>query len=331
MSAGAGSQTLRAGVKTVLPSSVIHKLMRMRSAVQLRREFSADRKRYARHSLPGEVSGSGVTGRNLEAQLIKDYHRVEKALSLREPRRPFGESLATRIQANMEAARNQGVDIPVVSHAGSAQSGLVEWNRSGKRSDRLAPRASTTARGIHDPEGFFGSRHSVRDFDERHVEPEVLERALTMAVRSPSVCNRQAWLVRFLTGPEARTALAFQNGNAGFGESVPVVALVTVDARLFAAPGERNQPWIEGGIFSMSLVWALHALGLDSCMLNMSVSNNRAAALRQALSIPEGELVIMMIAAGYGREGHRVARSPRRTLDEVAVSLSRPVLATERG
>ncbi len=114
-----------------------------------------------------------------------------------------------------------------------------------------------------------------------------------------------------------KLALSLQNGNSGFGSAVPTVALVTVDTQLFAGPGERNQGWIDGGLFSMSFVWALHGLGLDSCMLNLSLRNGRSDALRRTLDIPDYELPIMMIAIGYARPGHRVARSPRRPIDEI--------------
>jgi nitroreductase len=111
--------------------------------------------------------------------------------------------------------------------------------------------------------------------------------------------------------------LRFQSGNTGFTDSIPTLAVITTDTRYFSGIGERNQAWIEGGLFAMSFVWALHALGYDTCMLNMSVPNKTAAALRAEASIDDAEQVIMMIAIGRGRPGHRRARSPRKSVSEV--------------
>ncbi|WP_125037465.1 nitroreductase family protein [Nocardioides sp. LS1] len=263
----------------------------------------------------------GLTGRNLEGQVTKDYHRIEKGLALLEPKLPFGLTVAERLA---QLTPNHEPVPPYVGHARTALSALLRWNSGDGVDDDVSPLRKTSSAAVAEPEAFFTSRHSVRSFSDRLVEPTLLERAVALAIHSPSVCNRQAWHVRFYEGDRTSTVLRYQNGNAGFGESIPVVALVTVDARLLSGSGERNQGWIEGGIFSMSLVWAAHAVGLDTCMLNMSVDSDVLDRLRSELDIPDHELVIMMIAIGHGRDGHRVARSPRRLVSEVIRRPLRP-------
>ncbi|MEV8000931.1 nitroreductase family protein [Pseudarthrobacter oxydans] len=299
-------------IKRFIPVSL---LSRMEHA----REFSLDRKRYMRNSAPSDDQASvRLGGRNLEAQLTKDYHRVEKGLALRDPKRPFGVGVLQRLDMLIPVAEVSSESANYVSFAQSARSALIEWNEGMPVMEDVSPVRKATVGGIDDLREFFGTRRSTRDFDERAVSLDDLVEAVELAINTPSVCNRQAWHVRFqLESEDIVRSLAFQNGNSGFTENIPALAIVTVDARLFAGSGERNQGWIEGGLFSMSLVWALHGMGLDSCMLNMSLPNRRTDALRKEMDIPDNELVIMMIAIGYGREGHRVARSPRRNVAEV--------------
>ncbi|WP_178360979.1 nitroreductase family protein [Mycolicibacterium hippocampi] len=228
--------------------------------------------------------------------------------------------MAQRIEGNILVGRDDVAVDDVIALAESAQRALQRWNSDGVISDEIAPVAKHHEHKIDDVDGFFRSRRSVRDFDSAQVPDETLTRAVALALQSPSVCNRQAWRVRFFRGDDVSRILAHQNGNSGFRYVIPVVGLITVDTRMFSAAGERNQPWIEGGIFSMSLVWALHALRVDSCMLNMSVRNKQASAVRKEFGIPDNELIIMMIAIGYARPGHRIARSPRRQTNEVIVS-----------
>lgn len=305
-------------LKRILGERALTRIRRLENRRQLRAEFAADRRRFERYMLPADHQVTkDLRGRNLEAQLTKDYHRVEKGLALADPRRPFGGAVLDRLDGLIPTAKAIAPGAAYLSHAVSARSALVEWNSGGAIADDVSPAVSPTDRGLPHPEQFFSTRHSVRDFDDRPVAQELLDRAVQMAVATPSVCNRQAWHVRFFHQVEAVSVLRFQNGSAGFAQDVPVVALVTVDSRMFAGAGERNQGWIEGGLFSMTFVWALHGLGLDACMLNMSLTNGEIAALRDALAIPENELVIMMIAIGYGRAGHRRARSPRRTVSDV--------------
>lgn len=299
-------------IKRFIPFGILSRL-------EYAREFSLDCKRYLRNSAPDDGGASILlNGRNLEAQLTKDYHRVEKGLALPEPKRPFGASVLNRLDMLIPVAEANGAVGTYVSYAQSARTALLEWNEGMAVSDDISPVRETTAAGIDDVRRFFSSRHSTRDFDDRAVSLADLIEAVEMAINTPSVCNRQAWLVRLqLDREDIVRSLAFQNGNTGFTENIPALAIVTVDSQLFAGSGERNQGWIEGGLFSMSLVWALHGMGIDSCMLNMSLPNRRTDALRRELGIPDNELVIMMIAIGYGKEGHRVARSPRRNIAEV--------------
>ncbi|MCC4248615.1 MULTISPECIES: nitroreductase family protein [Microbacterium] len=279
--------------------------------LDVRKEFAADRRRYAAAMLPDDKSiTANLSGMNLEAQITKDYHRIEKGLALQQPRRPFGLEVQRRLEKLLPAA---DPDAEYVQHARTALTALQQWNAGGGVSEDISPlRDIPSQPALPDPDSFFGTRHSVRDFSARPVDPALLERAVELALFSPSVCNRQSWRVHIRQGEEARRVLEFQNGSAGFRDIVPAVVVITVDARAFAGAKERNQGWIDGGIFAMSLVWALHALGLDSCMLNMSVPTFKADALRRHLNADDSELVIMMVAVGHGREGHRRARSPRR-------------------
>ncbi|WP_197515729.1 nitroreductase family protein [Arthrobacter sp. U41] len=306
-------------IKQLLPAPMLSYALGVKTRLTQRRESILDRRRYERFSAPDDSAASvRLSDRQLETQLTKDYHRVEKGLALNDPRRPFGAAVLGRLDMLLPLADARGVDDEYVAYARSARVALLDWNESGAVSAEVSPVRDDVEREIG-AEGFFASRRSIRDFDPRPVPEGLLTEAVRLAIHTPSVCNRQSWRVRFYTDADDKASvLSYQNGNAGIGD-VPVVALVTVDARLSAGVGERNQPWIEGGLFSMSLVWALHSLGVDSCMLNMSQPNNVTTALRAKMGIPEYELIIMQIAVGYGRDGHRVARSPRRATSEVMI------------
>ncbi|MGI9822615.1 nitroreductase family protein [Agromyces sp. Marseille-Q5079] len=291
----------------------------MRDKRLLRREFAQDYSRYARQSVAvGPGSHSAWTNENLECQLTKDYHRVEKGLALPAPKRPFGHDLGRRLDKLIARAQEMKIDAPYVGAAREARQALDLWNSTGQIVDQVSPLDSGRPERLGVSDEFFRSRHSVRDFTGEAIERRTLLHAVELATQSPSVCNRQPWHVRLLTDRQSiQRALQFQNGNRGFTEVIPALYIVTVDQRLFAGAGERNQAWIEGGIFASSLVWALHAEGLESCMLNMSVVNAVSTRLRAEFDIEDQEVVICMIAAGHGRPGHRRARSLRRTIEDL--------------
>jgi nitroreductase len=165
---------------------------------------------------------------------------------------------------------------------------------------------------------FIRSRHSIRVFSPAAVDPASLEQAVRWAQRTPSVCNRQSCRVHVYTRPEQiKRLLSYQTGNRGFGHAIPVLIVITSDLQCFAGPGERYQGWIDGGMFSMSLILGLHAQGLGTCCLNWSVTLDIDQSMRRHGDIPDNELVIMMLGVGHIPEKLSVAQSTRRNLDEV--------------
>ncbi len=175
---------------------------------------------------------------------------------------------------------------------------------------------------LADPESFFLSRYTLRDFSEKALENSLVERAIRLAMKSPSACNRQAWHVYDLNAPEIiSTALSCQSGNRGFGHKVKRLLVVTADLRAFVSPKERYQHWIDGGMFSMSLIWAFHSLGVASCCLNWSQDPGSDIKFRKLVPINPAHSVIMLIALGYPDEENNVCASARRPLGEVYTRL----------
>jgi nitroreductase len=95
--------------------------------------------------------------------------------------------------------------------------------------------------------------------------------------------------------------------------------VVVCDLRHFVTVGERNQAWIDGGMFAMSLVYALHALGLGTCFLNWSVTEDVDRKLRPHLKVTEHDVIITMLAVGHLPERFRVAHSQRKPIDQALV------------
>lgn len=118
-----------------------------------------------------------------------------------------------------------------------------------------------------------------------------------------------------------RDLAALQNGNRGFGSLAPRLLIVSGEMQSFFGSSERNQIFIDGGLFSMSLLFGLHAMGLGACPLNWSVSFRQDRKLRRKFRIPESEAVIMIISLGYLPETLSVPKSVRYPLSGVMSEL----------
>jgi len=102
------------------------------------------------------------------------------------------------------------------------------------------------------------SRHSIRHYKNEDVSTDIIERALKIANQSPSACNRQPWCTYVFKSKKKDMLLNFQGGCRGFVESINTAIFVTSDLNCFDI-NEIHQAYIDGGLYSMSLIYALHS------------------------------------------------------------------------
>lgn len=166
---------------------------------------------------------------------------------------------------------------------------------------------------------FFESRYSVRNFQEKAVNLDIVQEVIKTSLKTPSACNRQSWSVHLYQGKKkASEILSYQYGNRGFGEHVQNVMLVTGHLSSFSSK-ERNQVYIDGGLVCMSIMLAMHSHNLSTCPLNTAYHWYEESRLRKGISLDDDEVPIMMIAFGYAAKDTKCAISHRRSVEEVLV------------
>lgn len=314
-----------------------HLIGRRLAAFRFYREWFLDARRYL-NSAKVVAKPTKHVIEHLESDIVRRYHVIEKGLSMPDFRPRFGgemvgqlrrmllqwESTATEVKgggSNQIAAahavlrayseRHEAIGVDVSDILGTCDLAVADDRDVGNG-------GVTTIRSVtkEDADAFqrvVESRTSVRNFRSDLIpDRKVIGDAVAAAIRSPSVCNRQTWRVHAYEGGRAQEMLALQNGNRGFGHTIPVVLVITSDMRYFTGAIERYQAWIDGGMFSMTLLLALHAKGLGAVPLNWSVLNDRDCKLRKASDIPAHERIIMLIGCGYPKPDTLVAVSQRR-------------------
>lgn len=306
------------------------------NTLALGKNYFSDLRRYARWG------HNGKTDRHIlqrEAALLKQYHGLEKALSLQNPRPGFGQDKARlliqsldrwlvqdplnlivgaaigSLQAYRDFQQSHGINLPWLDAwlATATQNGVLPSAEHGGAHKIFKADVLQAVAGVH-PD-FFTSRHSIRHFGPGVVPMAAIEQAIGMASKTPSVCNRQG--PRAYCFADAMDALQWQPGNGGFGHLASRALIITSDLQAFSAPGERHQAYVDGGLFAMSVVYALHSMGFGCCMLAWSQPATKEIALRKTLKIPQSEVVIMMIAVGQLPDELMVANAYRRPVSEI--------------
>ncbi len=332
---------LKTTLKAGLPESVLWRLRSLRFPFQTIRSYFYDMRLF--------LAWAGASERpkkqaQLAARMMMDAHRIEKGLSLKSARVLFGKQVVTRLLANLERYRSMFGWDPTAQMALDDLFAYYEFNRDAGHDNKdlyetlVALRAHVpetmageelggtiekTREAVYqaakmDLRPFLQSRRSIRQFDSRPVDMDLIQQAVAIAQTTPSVCNRQTSRVHvFASEEEKARVLDLQNGSRGFGEQIDKVIVVTSDRRGFVQAGERNQCWVDGGMYAMSLVYALHSLGLGTCCLNWSMTTDIDKKLKRAVNIPDYEAVIMVIGVGHLPERFKVTRSSRKDVSEV--------------
>jgi nitroreductase len=267
---------------------------------------------------------------------VKIYHALEKSMSFQQRKRGSGWSAAQLLLLLLKKAKlsnkwgfHDKKAISILSdfikvENENPQAKIVEEELRKLELESTHSNESTREHSLENfrqgilenPEKFFWSRHSLREFRCECVPENLIHKAISLASKTPSVCNRQPWHVYYTSEKEViQDALKYQNGNRGFGDKVPHLLIITSDLRAFMSSAERYQHWIDGGMFAMSMVYAFHSLGIASCCLNWSQFPGTDNAFHKNFEIEPHHAIIMMVAFGWPNQANKVCESARRPID----------------
>jgi nitroreductase len=331
-------------IKRYLPTTIKNSISKSLTIVKLASNYYYDFKQYSLHSATLNEIGK----KKIESRIIETYHVLEKGLAMRDVRAGFGEDkcrlLLGFLSEYLKLYRSQAEQIVV---AFKVLEKYFQHNKiNGIDQEKLFLEYShlKTAFGIFNNVEFGGvryiakeeillgtcspfdefssSRHSIREYVDRPIDIETIRKAIRIAQSTPSVCNRQSARVFVIRERQlVELALSYQNGNRGFGHLANTLLIVASDLECFKGVNERNQAYIDAGMFAMSLLYSLHYCKLGACPLNWSVLKDRDSSLKEKLKIDGNYSIAMMISVGHIPDSFKVTASHRSSLDSIMAEL----------
>jgi len=309
----------------------------IKSTVKSIINYGSDARRFIKYSQMGKTR---LNNEQLDARILATSHVIEKGLSLRDPRTSFGKKKILSLLSLMNEYCERGLDTkkhtylnalgvlgayeayhkdksqdvpdwffkpPVQGEVPDILSGLISFNKM----NYISPASQNFSSCI-------SSRYSLRQFSKEPVNKTRVLAAIESAQKTPSVCNRQSWRLFWAQSDQAKQIVReLQSGNKGFGELADSFIIIATDLSTFFGIEERNQSFIDGGMFTMSLLLALHHNGVGTCPLNWSTEVHTDRKLRCQLKIPESMNIVSVIAIGSIPDTFTVAKSNRKPLDEL--------------
>lgn len=295
--------------------------------------YMKDMKRYLRHSRTLKVDNPD----KIIGAIVLQYHVVEKGLTMPDTRPGFGKDrLISLSESCLGFISNYGSNDQQLQHAVAVVLEYELYHRSigyqlssdvnsaimrlKEVSDfKILPsnQINTTKdkyfKHVNDPFPLFsGSRSSVRNFTTEELTVDRITDAIDIARNTPSACNRQSWRTYVYSNKnKISQLLEAQGGNRGFGHLTNKLIVIAGEMGVFSYLNERNQVFVDGGMYAMNLLYALHSQKVAACILNCSFDFNKELQIKKMGNIRDSEVLIAMIACGNAPGEFKIARSPR--------------------
>ncbi|WP_048727048.1 nitroreductase family protein [Carnobacterium sp. 1290_CSPC] len=315
---------LRTVVESVLTDKQIRQVKQLLYKSRLNKAYKFDQKIYSNNSF-GFVPE--YTLDNLRGKITLHYHSIEKGMSNKNIRLGFGQRAFRDLFYSMDSFMELGypsdderflsavniIRAYVKYHddhnfeVENVREHLTRYLKYCENQELNDPKPNRTVNleniknTLNYPfDQFSSSRMSVRDYENSIVNLELVEEAINIASHTPSVCNRQPWKVYVIENKDKIVeALNIQKGlNLNERNNVPLLLAITVDTSYYSSDKERNEPFVDGGLFSMSLLYALHFKGLAACSLNANMSNKDLIEEHKLLGTKNSERLIMFVSVG---------------------------------
>lgn len=299
--------------------------------------------REARESLRIEKTNKFKKDR-IEADIIRLSHSIEKGLCLKSPRPGFGKSNFNKLFALIEEYSNlEGHNKFCIYLCLDAMRSYFEYHNKidfcdddmrlmKERYDKLALRYIHEGEcggtqivktqdfkfELENVENLFNTRHSIRDFSGEKISDELIKKAIMLAQRCPSACNRQAFKVYRV---DARQYIRDIDNNlegiGGFAKDADSFLLVVSKKASYKA-SEISQHIVSSSMFAGYLSLALHAYGIAACPVQRPVHKNKEwDKYKKKYAIAGEEQLVMMFAIGGYKDKTTVPISNRFNIDEI--------------
>jgi nitroreductase len=140
------------------------------------------------------------------------------------------------------------------------------------------------------------TRRSVREYAEKAVSEELVDRLLHAAMAAPSAGNQQPCHFIVVRDSKLREATAAAEPHGGMIARAPVAVVVCADLHLVRHEGF----WIQDcAAATENLLLAAHALGLGAVWVGTYPREERVAGLRAVFGLPEHVVPFAVVPVGY--------------------------------
>ncbi len=148
-------------------------------------------------------------------------------------------------------------------------------------------------------EQFIKSRVSCRNFIEKTIPEDVLNKIISLAVDAPNGCCRQT--THFYITQDKKKISCIAPNIAGLTNFTNIQGLIVVCAKSsFYSILDKNLQYVDASLAAENLILAAHLYGIYGTMCNIFHANKKQIhSIKKILEISKSENIVLVIAFGY--------------------------------
>ncbi len=143
------------------------------------------------------------------------------------------------------------------------------------------------------------TRRSIRQYQDKAVPAEIVDKILGAAMQAPSAVDTQPWHFVVIDEADLLREIPSVHQYAKMAARAPCAILVCAEPALAHGPGYVPQ---DCSAATENILLAAHALGLGAVWCGVYAVPDREAGFRSLLSIPESVQPFSLVVLGYPDE-----------------------------
>ncbi len=282
-----------------------------------------------------------ITKEKIEYDMLFEIHKLEKAFSSKNPR-PFGVEKVNRIINDITYFEKNGYEKSFSYNL--SYSALEEYTKFyeknnwidrneycnvknfllNKKYDYILVgsfdynKADFIDDAIIDYNKFISSRRSIRNFASKSLDNDHIKKAVEMAIKTPTACNRQMCKIYYVNSENGKKIVEdYAQGLGLFDLTNANYFVITFDVSANYMIGERNQGMFNAGLVTMNFINALHSLGIGTCPIQFGNSFKQEMEFKKLLNISKSERIAVIVTAGYYDDTSKIPYSSRKPIKEI--------------
>ncbi len=174
-----------------------------------------------------------------------------------------------------------------------------------------------------DFESLVRLRKSVRKYENKKIDRELIVKCIEAARLAPSACNSQPWSFIVVDDVELKNKIAdlctLPVGSMNkFMKDVPVIIVQVIErTNLSAGIGskltDRQYNFIDTGIAMENFCLQATELGLGTCIIGYF----KEKTIKKLLNIPDTKRIGLLCTIGYEKDGQKESGKSRKSIKEI--------------